>query len=190
MAKNSNTKKEIVAEEVENEINVEKVENEIKVEEVKEKPKTRRKFGMNDLILCKSVTFGELLLPGRKSQLLYRWMNYGDFTEVEYQDLQALRSMSSAYLKKPYFIIMDEELLEQWPDLKTINNKLMDVDLDRLFTLPINQFKKQLKEFPSSYQSSIKNIASSKILNGELDSISKIKAIDEILGTELMLYIQ
>lgn len=177
--------------EVKNEAIVEEVESEVTVEEkVVAKPKTRRKFAMNDLILCKSVTYGELLLPGKKSQLLYRWMNYGDFTEVEYQDLQALRSMNSAYLNAPYFVIMDEELLEQWPDLKKINDRIMDIDMDKLFTLPINQFKKKLKEFPSSYASSIKNIASSKILNGELDSISKIKAIDEILGTELMLYIQ
>ena len=56
------------------------------------KNKAPRKFAMDDPILCKSVTFGELLLPGKKSQLLYTWANYGDTTEVEFQDLQALRS--------------------------------------------------------------------------------------------------
>ena len=156
----------------------------------KSAPKKPRKFAMDDPITCRSVTYGELLLPGKKSQLLYSWANYGDVTEVEYQDLQALRSTRSAYLNTPMFIIEDEELLEQWPELKTIYDKVMSVDIDKLFKLPINQFKAKLRNFPTSYRENIKNIASEMILSGELDSLAKIKAIDEILGTDLKFYIE
>ena len=156
----------------------------------KSAPKKARKFAMDDPITCRSVTYGELLLPGKKSQLLYSWANYGDTTEVEYQDLQALRSTRSAYLNAPMFVIEDEELLEQWPELKTIYDKVMSVDIDKLFKLPINQFKAKLRNFPASYRENIKNIASEMILSGELDSLAKIKAIDEILGTDLKFYIE
>jgi hypothetical protein len=152
--------------------------------------KAPRKFAMDDPILCKSVTFGELLLPGKKSQLLYTWANYGDTTEVEFQDLQALRSTRSAYLNAPYFVIEDEELLEQWPEFKTLYEKVAAIDVDNLFNLPINQFKKRLREIPVGFKDSIKNIASDKILNGSLDSLTKINALDEILGTDLKLLIQ
>lgn len=156
---------------------------------VQEAPKTRRKFGMNDLIECRSVTYGELLLPAKKSQLLYTWSNYGDTTEVEFQDLQALKSMNSAYLKAPMFVILDEELLEQWPDLKPLYENVMVDDFKSLFDLPLNQFKAKLKKFPASYRETIKNVASAMINDGVLDSVSKIKAIDECLGTELSLYL-
>nr|DAR08265.1 MAG TPA: hypothetical protein [Caudoviricetes sp.] len=152
--------------------------------------KTPRKFAMDDPILCKSVTFGELLLPGKKSQLLYTWANYGDTTEVEFQDLQALRSTRSAYLNAPYFVIEDEDLLEQWPEFKALYEKVAAIDVDNLFNLPINQFKKRLREIPVGFKDSIKNIASDKILNGSLDSLTKINALDEILGTDLKLLIQ
>lgn len=152
--------------------------------------KAPRKFAMDDPILCKSVTFGELLLPGKKSQLLYTWSNYGDTTEVEFQDLQALRSTRSAYLNAPYFVIEDEELLEQWPEFKALYEKVAAIDVDNLFNLPINQFKKRLREIPVGFKDSIKNIASDKILNGSLDSLAKINALDEILGTDLKLLIQ
>ena len=152
--------------------------------------KTPRKFAMDDPILCKSVTFGELLLPGKKSQLLYTWANYGDTTEAEFQDLQALRSTRSAYLNAPYFVIEDEELLEQWPEFKALYEKVAAIDVDNLFNLPINQFKKRLREIPVGFKDSIKNIASDKILNGSLDSLAKINALDEILGTDLKLLIQ
>lgn len=159
-------------------------------EEVVEKPKKEpRKFAQDDMILCKSVTYGELLLPGKKSKLLYIWSNYGDTTEVEFQDLQALRSTRSAYLMNPYFVIEDEELLEQWPELKALYDKTMALDIDSLFSLPINQFKKRLREIPVGFKDSIKNIAGEKIRNGSLDSIAKINALDEILGTELKLMI-
>lgn len=170
-----------------------KVEAEAPTEEIiKEEPKKKapRKFVQDDVILCKSVTFGELLLPGKKSQLLYTWADYGDATEVEFQDLQALRSTRSAYLNAPYFVIEDEELLEQWPELKTLYAKVAALDVDNLFNLPINQFKKRLREIPVGFKDSIKNIAGDKIRNGSLDSIAKINALDEILGTELKLMIE
>lgn len=168
------------------------VESSIEKKEVIEAvpKKTPRKFAMDDPILCKSVTFGELLLPGKKSQLLYTWANYGDTTEVEFQDLQALRSTRSAYLNAPYFVIEDEELLEQWPEFKALYEKVAAIDVDNLFNLPINQFKKRLREIPVGFKDSIKNIASDKILNGSLDSLAKINALDEILGTDLKLLIQ
>ena len=159
-------------------------------EEVVEEPKKKpRKFAQNDMIICKSVTYGELLLPGKKSKLLYIWSNYGDTTEVEFQDLQALRSTRSAYLMNPYFVVEDEELLEQWPELKALYDKTMALDIDSLFSLPINQFKKKLRDIPIGFKDPIKNIAGEKIRNGSLDSIAKINALDEILGTELKLMI-
>lgn len=173
MANNTKSKKNDVVEETVNEF----------------QKKEPRKFAQDDMILCKSVTYGELLLPGKKSKLLYIWSNYGDTTEVEFQDLQALRSTRSAYLMNPYFVIEDEELLEQWPELKNLYDKVAALDVDNLFSLPINQFKKRLREIPIGFKDSIKNIAGEKIRNGSLDSIAKINALDEILGTELKLMI-
>ena len=162
--------------------------NEVEVQESKKK--APRKFKMDDLILCRSVTYGELLLPGKKSKLLYTWSNAGDVTEVEFQDLQALRSTRSEYLNAPMFVIEDEELLEQWSELKALYSKVATIDVDNLFSLPINQFRKKLSNIPNGYKESIKNVASAMIMNGTLDSIQKIKALDEILGTSLMFYVQ
>jgi hypothetical protein len=46
-----------------------------------------------------------------------------------------------------------------------------------------------LKKAPAGVQQAVKNVAGEKILNGTLDSLAKIRAIDEILGTDLKLYI-
>jgi hypothetical protein len=143
------------------------------------------------MITCRSITYGELLLTGTKSKLLYSWANYGDTTEVEYQDLQALKSTRSSYLFKPRFVIEDEELVEQWgKDFADMYKSIVDVDVEDLFKLPVSQFKSKLKKAPKGVQQAVKNIAGEKIMNGTLDSLTKIKAIDEVLGTDLKLYIK
>ena len=185
------TKKTEIKEEVKEEVIKEVVdETEEPVVEKKKTTKASRKFAPDDLITCRSITFGELLLTGPKSKLLYSWANYDDTTEVEYQDLQALKSTKSSYLYRPRFIIEDEELCEQWSkDFKELYEGIIEVDVDDMFKLPLNQFKSRLKKAPKGVQQAVKDIAGEKIMNGSLDSIKKIQAIDEILGTDLKLYI-
>lgn len=181
------TKKDIISEENEVVIDAEEVKSASK----KPVTKSSRKYAPDDMITCRSVTYGELLLTGVKSKLLYTWANYNDTTEVEYQDLQALKSTKSSYLFKPRFVIEDEELVEQWgKDLGDMYKNIIDVDVEDLFKLPLNQFKSKLKKSPKGVQQAVKNLAGEKILNGSLDSLAKIKAIDEILGTDLKLYIK
>lgn len=172
------TKKEIHTEEI--------VETEVK----KPVAKAHCKYDPDEQITCRSITYGELLIVGPKSKLLYSWSNYGDTTPVEYQDLQALRSIRSAHLLKPRIIVEDEELIAQWgKDFENMYSKIVDVDVEKILDLPLGKFKTALKNAPNGVQQAIKNIAGEKILDGSLDSLAKIKAIDEILGTDLKLYL-
>lgn len=165
--------------------------NSEETEVVKEVKKAPRKYASDDMIPCRSITFGELLMTGKKSGLLYSWANHGDITEVEFQDLQALKSIRSSYLFKPRFVVEDEELVAQWGnDFAKLYQDIVDVDVDALFKLPVAQLKAKLKKAPRGVQQAVKNIAGEKILNGSLDSLAKIKAIDEVLGTDLKLYIK
>lgn len=178
----ANTKKKIDTDDIEN------VEQNVKP--AKAAKPAPRKFASNDVIMCRSITYGELVLSGRKSHLLYSWADYGDVTEVEYQDLQALRSTRSDYLNKPLFIIEDDELVEQWPELRKLYDDIAQVDVEQLFDLPLNQFKSRIRNIPNGYKEVLQSIAGAKILDGSLDSIQKIKALDEVLGSDLMFYVQ
>lgn len=181
------TKKDVIIEDME----VVEDAASTKQESKKAPAKVARKYAQDDMITCRSITYGELLLTGKKSKLLYSWSNYGDTTEVEYQDLQALKSTKSSYLYKPRFVIEDEELVEQFgKDFVNMYENIINVDVDDIFKLPLNQFKSRLKKAPNGVQQAVKNIAGEKIMNGSLDSLAKIKAIDEILDTDLMLYVK
>ena len=68
-----------------------KTESEVKekiednVASVKDTP-TAKKYDKEDVIPCKSITNGKLLVDGEKSGILYRWADYGDVEEIEYWD--------------------------------------------------------------------------------------------------------
>jgi hypothetical protein len=74
--------------------------------------KIHKTFNPNDEIPCKSVTPWKLTAVGVDKNTVYHWEYFGDIEYIKYRDLQALRR--TEYVTKPSFIIMDEDLVEQW----------------------------------------------------------------------------
>ena len=170
----------------------EAVENEIVDEVVVPAPKkvNKPKHDPNELILCRSVRFGELRLIGPKTRMPYSWANEGDVREVEYQDLVSWRALHSRYLFEPMIIIEDEDICEEWKaDLGELYDNITKVDLKEMFKLPQRQFVSQLKKLPEGMKTTVQNMAYSMIQDGTLYDLRTIRAIDEILGTELIMMI-
>lgn len=180
----ANTKKTSTTEEI--------METEVVEEVVKPAPKkvNKPKHDPSELILCRSVRFGELILIGPKTKMRYSWSNEGDLREVEYQDLVSWRALHSRYLFDPMIIIEDEEICEEWKaDLGALYNKVQEIDLKEMFKLPYRQFMAQLKKLPESMKSSVQNMAYAMVQDGTLYDLRIIKGIDEALGTELVMMI-
>lgn len=165
------------------------VSEEIKKTEIKTTSKTQKKFAPDEVIECRSVTVGQLVGTGKKSQIYYLWSNYGDVQYVEYQDLLAWKSSRSGYVYNPQFIIENDELLEQWPDVKAVNDKVKSADCNKIFNQTAQQFKISLTKVPESYKFVVVNMARAKIESGELDSVAKIKALDKAFGTDLISHV-
>ena len=154
---------------------------------IEEKPV--KKFYDQDGVMCRSCTSGQLIMVGKKTGNLYTWSNFGDMSEVEFSDLRAAKLTKSDFVWKPLFIIEDEDLLEQWNDVAEMyKNMYTPEDLEEIFSINnLGRFGDVLKQLPVGIQDSVKTMAADKIADGSLDSINKIKKIDEVLGTDLML---
>lgn len=150
-------------------------------------PKVNKKYDPNELIECRSVTGGELILIGDKSKLQYSFADYGDTAWIEYQDLQALQSRRSGFLTKPRFIICDDELVEQWGSmLKPIYDKINAQDIEDFIALPLNKFKAQLNVVPEGLKDAIKTKVVQMIKSDELYDIRKVREIDAAWGTDFV----
>lgn len=159
--------------------------------EVKAEPKVEAKksktFAQADPILCRSVTPGWLGVPG-KSGMYYVFANYGDETEIEYGDLFALKNSHSRYIYDPLFVIEDEELLEnpRWKDVSEFySDKVYGMDdINNVLNKPNNAFKNTLTTLPKGLLKAITVEVAKRIEDGSFDSITKIKDLDEVCGTD------
>ena len=147
----------------------------------------KKKRDPSEPVDCVSITAGELGMTGIKSGINYRWAELGDTTEVEYQDIIAAIRSHTSFVMMPYFIIQDEAIVAEFPQIKEIYDKMYTGrDLEDIFRLPVGEMKCTILRLPEGAKETVKHIAATKLSNGTLDSIKKIRVIDEIFDTELL----
>ena len=159
-----------------------------KVKEVETKS-VAKVFGQEDLISCRSQVSGPLYITGIRSGIPYTWADYNDVQDVEYRDLiYMVRSSGDKNIYNPRIIIEDDDFIEQNKQLKSLYESLYSTgDLRDIVKLPVKQMTDVINKLPNGAKESFKGIVSTMIDAHQLDSVSKIKAIDEIFGTRLLL---
>lgn len=158
-------------------------------ENVSESTIKERVFDQEDLIPCRSMVSGGLYITGYRSKIPYTWADYGDVVDVEYRDLiYMVRTNGDVSIYKPRIIVEDEDFVNQNPKLKNFYDSIhTESDLYSILTMDVNQMKETIKKLPEGCKTALKGIASTMIDDGRLDSVSKIKALDEIFGTSMLL---
>lgn len=159
------------------------------VNEVNVETKKSRVYNQEDLIPCRSVISGALYIEGARSHILYSWADYNDVVDMEYRDLVYLvRTRNDANIYNPRIIIEDDEFVEQNKAIKDLYDSLYTTgDLRDIISLPLEQMKKEIEKLPSGVKDSLKGLVATMIDSHTLDSVRKIKALDEIFGTQMLL---
>ena len=165
---------------------VETEKAETKVVESKKETKT---YAPEDTIRCRSLVSGGLYIEGSRSHILYSWADCGDVADVEYRDLIYLvRTREDPNIYSPRIIIEDEDFVEQNKSVKDFYDSMYTTgDLNEILLLPVSQMKTEIEKLPKGAKESIKGIASTLIDSHVLDSVQRIKALDEIFGTNMLL---
>lgn len=148
-----------------------------------------RIFNPEDTIPCRSIVSGGLYIEGSRSHILYSWADCGDVEDVEYRDLIYLvRTRANANIYSPRIIIEDEDFINQNKSVKDFYDSMYDTsDLNQILLLPISQMKAEIANLPIGAKESIKGIAATMIDSHVFDSVQRIKALDEIFGTNMLL---
>ena len=180
---------------VEKEANEEVIED-IKTEEVTEevvekvKPvivKEKKVFTDSDYILCRSVWSGGLNVDSQSGNL-YRFNDYGSECEINYRDLVTMIRRGSEHVFLPRFVILDEDFLKDFPTVQRVYGAMYTKeDLVEILDLPITHMKREIEKLPKATKDSMRNLVATQIANGRLDSISKVRALTEIFGSDFNL---
>jgi hypothetical protein len=162
--------------------------NEVAIkEEIIEKPKTPKKFEAMDGVLCRSIVDGVLVMEGIKSKNFYKWADMNDVAEVEYQDLVSAVRSNTSYVFAPHFIIEDEDFLAQFPQVQKVYDSMYTTtDLKEILRLPVTTMMKEIESLPNGSRDNLREIAGKMVLNGQLDSVQKIKALDGFYNTNFL----
>ena len=160
-------------------------------EEVVTKPakkQIKHAFKDSDLIECTSVTVGKLIMNGDRSNEKYVWEGMKSVVQVEYRDLIAAVRKHSSLVFKPRFIINDKEFLAQNPEIEALYGSLYTTDdIEQILDLPADRLGDYISKMPQGAKDALLGIVASKVDRGQFDSIQRLKVIDEIFGTQMLL---
>lgn len=148
----------------------------------------KKKFKPTDMIPCVSITPGEMFYIGMKSGTLYTFAGIDDIVEIEFRDLDYAARSKDTMMYKPRFIVQDKDFIVLHDSLDKIYSSLHTVgDLKNILKLSPEQMKKVITSLPEGAKDSIKTIAATMVDNGTLDSVKRVKVLDEVFGTEMLL---
>lgn len=142
-----------------------------------------------DSIPCHSIIGGYVNFRGGKTGTVYSWYDNGDVSNVEYQDLRAAMLSKSAYIFDPIIIIDNEDILNipEWKPVKDLYENMYSIDdLTRVFDLPTGQMTSVINKMPRGAKKALITLAKTLMDDGRLADINKIKALDKLLGTDLL----
>lgn len=160
-------------------------ENVVIEPEVKETAQ-KKKFASDDRIPCKAILTGKTHLLGKRTNMIYTFLGMGDIIGIEYQDLVAEVRAGTSLLFRPMIVVEDQDFIDEFPKLKEFYAKLYPVsDLRELLQRPTREIQAIIPNLPIGVVDSLKSIAAEMVRNGELDSISTIRALDGMWGTDL-----
>ena len=192
------TTKQATAEKKENVLVIEDVvekeeiiENTVTVDEekpaVKPVVKEKKVFTDSDFILCRSVWSGGLNVVSQSGNL-YEFKDYGAECEINYRDLVTLIRRGSDHVFLPRFVILDEDFLQDFPTVQRVYGTMYTMDdLVEILDLPVTNMKREIEKLPKATKDIMRNLVATRIANGKLDSIAKVRALTEIFNSDFNL---
>ena len=158
------------------------------VEPSKPRPVEKKKFQDNDKIPCMSITAGKYVWVGPKSDDVYRWISDGDVVDVRYSDLVAAVRGRKPMVFKPRVVIQDDDFLAEYPDIQKLYDSMYSKeDLYAILQLAPNEMRRIIPQLPDGVKDSLKTLAVKAIDDGRLDSVQRVRVIDDIFGTDILL---
>lgn len=150
----------------------------------------------SDELLVKSNVFGELIYINHKTGDETTWENQGEIQPMTVKDLKDMKAKQLMFFKENWISVIGSDyvdmetysifdIYESLQVAKYYKDSVMPTDIEDVFSWDIEKMKKYIKLMPATIRETIAVRANDKIKNGSLDSISKVKALEEILGCEL-----
>lgn len=163
-----------------------------------EKPIKKKAVKLDDSVLVnvKSNAYGTLYFKNPRTGDETNWSHFGDTQTVTMGDLRAMKGTQRAFYEKQWIYIVnveDEEYSDVTPDevykalmVSQYYKNIVDPDnFNQIFTMSEAKLRERVEMMSSGAKMNLVVASNTAILNGTLDSLKKIKLLEELLGCEL-----
>jgi len=140
----------------------------------------------NELIPVMNITNGPLLYKSLKTGMSVKFEQYGDVEYLEVGELLTMRSSQKRYLEEPWMLIMDEEIVNYLGLDKLYKKLISPQNVDKIFTFDQPTFQEIIENAPMGYNQLIISRAKQRLKDGSLDSLAKIKILEEKFNIQLV----
>lgn len=169
---------------------------EVQKEPVAAPKSTVPKLDDSTLVIVKSNVFGELLYINPRTGDRFIWKDCGDVQDLSVGDIRAMKGTQRVFFENQWVVLagIDEAGYED-VSVEDIYKSLMlsqyyknIVDPDNyteIFSWSLDKMKAVVNTMSSASKMNLVVAANTCIANGTLDSLKKIRTLEECLGCEL-----
>ena len=148
------------------------------------------------LINVKSNTYGTLFFRNPRTGDATEWSHFGDVAQLTMGDLRAMKGAQRAFYENQWIYIMDvedagyedvtaDDVCKALMVSQHYKNVLDPDNFDQIFSWPESKVKERIAMMGSGVKMNLIVAANTAIKNGRLDSLKRIKLLEELLGCEL-----
>ena len=164
--------------------------------ETAKKTKERLVMKDNDEVVVSSNVFGELIYINDRNGDQIIWENCGEEQVLSVRDIRDMKAKQHSFFKEGWISITDspdvdfeEYTMKEVYDALQIgryyNDNLVSFNIDDIFVMSEDALRKKISTMSEGIKRSIVVRANEKIIDGSLDSLKKVKLLEEVLGCEL-----
>ena len=164
--------------------------------ETAKKTKERLVMKDNDEVVVRSNVFGELIYINDRNGDQIIWENCGEEQVLSVRDIRDMKAKQHSFFKEGWISITDspdvdfeEYTMKEVYDALQIgryyNDNLVSFNIDDIFVMSEDALRKKISTMSEGIKRSIVVRANEKIIDGSLDSLKKVKLLEEVLGCEL-----
>lgn len=135
-------------------------------------------------VVVRSVSHAVVGFESRKTNVAYKWMNYGDTEVITVGDILEMDNRSKLFLHTPWLVVEDDEVNEALGLTKQKKSTDVIDDFESFLAMPTNEIKEYLKDVKKDYLSTICFKIQQAIEDGTLTDFRKIRDLEKLTKAE------
>ena len=149
--------------------------------------KTRPKIDPAEQVEVRNNTVGRLVYSSpRMMGYTIVWDSHGDVQPMDYAEVQTMKNAHKRFFQDNWVTIDDPDIIQALGISGLYKNAVDRNDIKALFGMSPNVIRKRVSAMSDGMKSTVRSAAKLAVDNGTLDSVQRIRALEEALDCSLM----